>query len=81
MMKDNYFYEVHFYLAFIIQDKYLKNKALLLDNYAKAIECIYNDYIKYDMTTMSLMNSIENYLNEHDDFIKKVLLDCEVYNL
>lgn len=78
MVNNNYIYEVKFYLAFMIEKKYLDGKSLLLDNYLNAIRHIYNDYISYDNKKVSLMASIEDYLEKQDVFVKKMLLDWKV---
>lgn len=78
MVNNNYIYEVKFYLAFMIEKKYLEGKSLLLDNYLNAIRHIYNDYISYDNKKVSLMASIEDYLEKQDVFVKEMLLDWKV---
>lgn len=75
---NDYIYEVKFYLICMIEREFLKDETLLLDNYMEAIDKIYDNYIKYDNTNMSLMTSIEYYLKEHRGFILKVLSDSEV---
>lgn len=78
MVNNNYIYEVKFYLAFMIEKKYLEGKSLLLDNYLNAIRHIYNDYISYDNKKVSLMASIEDYLEKQDVFVKEILLNWKV---
>lgn len=78
MVNNNYIYEVKFYLAFMIEKKYLEGKSLLLDNYLNAIRHIYNDYISYDNKKVSLMASIEDYLKKQDVFVKEILLNWKV---
>lgn len=78
MVNNNYIYEVKFYLAFMIEKKYLEGKSLLLDNYLNAIRHIYNDYISYDNKKVSLMTSIEEYLEKQDVFVKETLLNWKV---
>lgn len=78
MVNNNYIYEVKFYLAFMIEKKYLEGKSLLLDNYLNAIRHIYNDYISYDNKKVSLMASIEDYLEKQDVFVKETLLNWKV---
>ena len=78
MVNNNYIYEVKFYLAFMIEKKYLEGKSLLLDNYLNAIRHIYNDYISYDNKKVSLMASIEDYLEKQDIFVKEMLLNWKV---
>lgn len=80
MVNNNYIYEVKFYLAFMIEKKYLEGKSLLLDNYLNAIRHIYNDYISYDNKKVSLMASIEDYLEKQDVFVKEMLLNWKVSN-
>lgn len=78
MVDNDYIYEVKFYLAFMIEKKYLEGKSLLLDNYLNAIRYIYNDYIGYDNKKVSLVTSIEEYLQKQDVFVKEILLNWEV---
>lgn len=78
MVNNDYIYEVKFYLAFMIEKKYLEGKSLLLDNYLNAIRHIYNDYISYDNKKVSLMASIEDYLEKQDVFVKEILLNWKV---
>ena len=78
MVNNNYIYEIKFYLAFMIEKKYLDGKSLLLDNYLNAIRHIYNDYISYDDKKVSLMESIEDYLEKQDVFVKEMLLNWKV---
>lgn len=79
MDNKDYMYEVEFYLAFMIEKKYLGGKSLLLDNYLNAIRHIYNDYIGcYDNNKVSLMTSIEEYLEKQDVFVKEILLNWKV---
>lgn len=78
MVNNNYIYEIKFYLAFMIEKKYLEGKSLLLDNYLNAIRHIYNDYISYDNKKVSLMTSIEEYLEKQDVFVKETLLNWKV---
>lgn len=78
MDNKDYMYEVEFYLAFMIEKKYLGGKSLLLDNYLNAIRYIYNDYIGYDNKKVSLMTSIEEYLEKQDVFVKEILLNWKV---
>ena len=78
MDNKDYMYEVEFYLAFMIEKKYLGGKSLLLDNYLNAIRHIYNDYIGYDNKKVSLMTSIEEYLEKQDVFVKEILLNWKV---
>ena len=78
MVNNDYIYEVKFYLAFMIEKKYLEGKSLLLDNYLNAIRHIYNDYISYDNKKVSLMESIEDYLKKQDVFVKETLLNWKV---
>lgn len=75
---NDYIYEVKFYLICMIERECLKDETLLIDNYMEAIDKIYDNYIKYDNTNMSLMSSIERYLKEHRGFILKVLSGSEV---
>lgn len=78
MVNNDYIYEVKFYLAFMIEKKYLEGKSLLLDNYLNAIRHIYNDYISYDNKKVSLITSIEDYLEKQDVFVKETLLNWKV---
>lgn len=78
MVNNSYIYEVEFYLAFMIEKKYLEGKSLLLDNYLNAIRHIYNDYVSYDNKKVSLMTSVEEYLEKQDVFVKEILLYWKV---
>ena len=73
MLKD-YDYECIFYLG-IQTIKYLEleDKCLYIDKYYNTIKEIYNDYKNYDNTNKSLLDSINDYINEkHDEIAKKV---------
>lgn len=77
MINNSYIYEVQFYLSMIIYKKYLQNKNILLDIYMRNIRYIYNDYIQYDNSKKSLIESIEDYIKIKEDFILNLLKECE----
>lgn len=77
MVNNSYIYEVQFYLSMILYKKYLENKDILLDIYMEKIRYIYNDYIQYDNSKRSLIESIENYIQIKEDFIFNLLKECE----
>lgn len=69
--------EYLFYLSIILYDKYLKNKNILLDIYYIKIFSIYNDYLNYDNSNKSLIESINDYINIRNDYILNLLSECE----
>ncbi len=75
-MNNSYIYEVQFYLAIMLYDRYLKDDGILLDKYKNIIRYIYNDYIKHDNNKKSLMDSINDYIEERKDFILENLNEC-----
>lgn len=63
--------EVKFYMALqITQLEEFKDKMILIDNYYKELDILVKDYIKdYDNKNKSLLDSINNYINDNYDFI------------
>lgn len=78
-MNNSYIYEVQFYLAIMLFERYLKDDSILLDEYKKIIRYIYNDYIKYDNKNKSLLDSINDYIEKRKDFILENLNECIDY--
>ena len=76
MVNNSYIYEVQFYLAIILYDRYLKNDTILLDEYKKHIRYIYNDYINYDNNNKPLLESINDYIEQRKDFVLENLNEC-----
>ena len=77
MVNNSYIYEVQFYLSMILYKKYLENKDILLDIYMEKIRYIYNNYMQYDNSKKSLIESIEDYIQIKEDFILNLLKECE----
>ena len=77
MVNNSYIYEVQFYLSMILYKKYLENKDILLDIYMEKIRYIYNNYMQYDNSKKSLIESIEDYIQIKEDFILDLLKECE----
>ena len=76
MNNKNFDSEYLFYLSIILYDKYLKNKNILLDIYYIKIFSIYNDYLNYDNSNKSLIESINDYINTRNDYILNLLKEC-----
>lgn len=76
MNNKNFDSEYLFYLSIILYDKYLKNKNILLDIYYIKIFSIYNDYLNYDNSDKSLIESINDYINTRNDYILNLLNEC-----
>lgn len=71
--------EVKFYMGMqIYQLKEFKDKMILIDNYYKELDTLVKDYIKdYDNKNKSLLDSINDYINDNYDFI---VWYCKQYN-
>lgn len=76
MNNKNFDSEYLFYLSIILYDKYLKNKNILLDIYYIKIFSIYKDYLNYDNSNKSLIESINDYINTRNDYILNLLNEC-----
>lgn len=76
MNNKNFDSEYLFYLSIILYDKYLKNKNILLDIYYIRIFSIYKDYLNYDNSNKSLIESINDYINTRNDYILNLLNEC-----
>lgn len=76
MNNKNFDSEYLFYLSIILYDKYLKNKYILLDIYYIKIFSIYKDYLNYDNSNKSLIESINDYINTRNDYILNLLNEC-----
>lgn len=71
--KEKYIYcdydvECMMYLALQIEFLF-KDKGMLIDLYCEAIMNIYEDYKNYDDNNMSLLDSVNKYINEHEQEI------------
>ena len=76
MNNKNFDSEYLFYLSIILYNKYLKNKNILLDIYYIKIFSIYKDYLNYDNSNKSLIESINDYINTRNDYILNLLNEC-----
>lgn len=72
---NNYDCECIFYLGLQVQKTLEeKNKVwLYIDNYYDSINIIYEDYKKYDNTNKSLLDSINDYIDNNINFILETL--------
>lgn len=70
------FSEYMFYLSIILYDKYLKDKNILLDIYYSKVYEICVNYLKYDNTKKTLIESINDYINTRNDYILNLLNEC-----
>lgn len=68
--------EYMFYLSMVLYERYLKEDYVLLDLYYDKICKIYEDYLKYDNKNKSLLDSINDYIEERKDFILELLNEC-----
>jgi len=65
-----------FYLPIMLYDKYLKDENVLLDIYfARAYEIVI-DYLNYDNTKKTLIESINDYIEARKDYILELLNEC-----
>lgn len=70
------FNEYMFYLSIMLYDKYLKDKNILLDIYYSKVYEICVDYLNYDNTKKTLIESINDYINTRNDYILNLLNKC-----
>lgn len=70
------FNEYMFYLSIMLYDKYLKDKSILLDIYYSKVYEICVDYLNYDNTKKTLIESINDYINTRNDYILNLLNEC-----
>ena len=70
------FNEYIFYLSIMLYDKYLKDKNILLDKYYANIYDIFVDYLNFDNTKKSLIESINDYIDTRKDYILDLLNKC-----
>lgn len=63
--------EVKFYMGLqIAQLEEFKDKMILIDNYYEELNILVKDYIEdYDNKNKSLLDSINDYINDNYDFI------------
>lgn len=57
----------------IMKSSYFKDKWCYIDIYYEEIKKIYKDYKKEDDSNVSLLDSINNFLNKHEEEIKERL--------
>ena len=57
----------------IVRSSFYRDKWCYIDLYYEEIKKIYEDYKKYDDANMSLLDSIDKYIKEHEEEIKKRL--------
>lgn len=69
-----------FYLGLQIYEKFLTGKFILIDVYYEKIGEIYFDYLKYDDKNMSLLDSINKYINDREAYIKDMIKECVEYD-
>lgn len=70
------FNEYIFYLSIMLYDKYLKDKNILLDIYYARVYEIFIDYLNFDNTKKSLIESINDYIDTRKDYILDLLNKC-----
>lgn len=70
------FNEYMFYLSIMLYDKYLKDKNILLDIYYSKVYEICVDYLNYDNTKKTLIESINDYINTRNNYINTKLEVC-----
>ena len=69
-----------FYLGLQIYEKFLKSRFILIDIYYEKIGEIYFDYLNYDDKNMSLLDSVNKYINDREDYIKDMIKECVEYD-
>lgn len=71
---NNYDCECIFYLGIQIEKTFnLEKKFLLIDEYYSSIKLIYEDYKKYDNKNKSLLDSINDYIDDHTIYIINII--------
>lgn len=66
--------ECIFYLGIQISKTFnLEKKFLLIDEYYSSIKLIYEDYKKYDNKNKSLLDSINDYIDDHTIYIIDII--------
>ena len=70
------FNEYMFYLSIILYDRYLKNDCILMDIYYAKVYEICHNYLKYDNTKKTLIESINDYIEIRKDYILELLNEC-----
>lgn len=66
--------ECIFYLGIQISKTFnLEKKFLLIDEYYSSIKLIYEDYKKYDNKNKSLLDSINDYIDDHTIYIINII--------
>lgn len=76
-MSSKYDTECIFYLALqILKYMELEKEHIYIDTYYDIINDIYEDYKKYDDPNVSLLDSINKYIEYHKDFILEKVNDA-----
>lgn len=68
-----------FYLGILIYNRFLTSRIIFVDIYYEKICEIYFDYLNYDDKNRSLLDSIDKYVNDREDYIKDMIKECVEY--
>lgn len=71
---------VIFYLGILIYDRFLTSRFIFVDIYYEKICEIYFDYLNYDDKNRSLLDSVNKYINDREDYIKDMIKECVEYD-
>lgn len=75
--KNNYRETILVYMTILVKEDFLEGKGVLLDNFTEVISILVNDYLtRYDQGNMSLLDSINKYLDLKSNIIKSMLRYC-----
>lgn len=75
--KNNYRETILVYMTILVKEDFLDGKGVLLDNFTEVISILVNDYLtRYDQGNMSLLDSINKYLDLKRSIIKSMLRYC-----
>ena len=69
-----------FYLGILIYNRFLTSRIIFVDIYYEKICEIYFDYLNYDDKNRSLLDSIDKYVNDREDYIKDMIKECVEYD-
>ena len=70
-----------FYFGMQIENIFLKNEVLYLDNFFEMIMVeLLNDYKKYDNANKSLLDSINDYIYNNKEKIEKLIEKYDIIN-
>ena len=72
---------VIFYLGILIYDRFLTSRFIFVDIYYEKIGEIYFDYLNYDDKNMCLIDSVNKYINNREDYIKDMIKECVEYGI